>query len=75
MFKSFSYKRLGMSCRLADGVCEMDGVAPAKRGFYLVEGGGIPRIDIIGYNRRVDWQELLGRLKAAARGEGPVMGP
>jgi hypothetical protein len=53
----------------------MDGVAPAKRGFYLVEGGGIPRIDIIGYNRRVDWQELLGRLKAAARSEGPVMGP
>ena len=74
MFKSFPYKRLGIGCRLADGVCEMDGVAPAKEGFYLLEGGGLPRIDIIGYNRMVDWRELLARLQAAARGDGPVMG-
>ncbi|MCP5418922.1 MAG: hypothetical protein H6970_00320 [Gammaproteobacteria bacterium] len=73
MFESFRYKRLGIRCRLVNAVCEMDGVAPAPRGYYLVEGGGLPRIDVIGYTRRVDWPELLARLKAAAESEGPVV--
>lgn len=72
-FDEFNYKRLGIRCRLADGVCEMGGVAPARDGYYLVEGEGLPRIDVIGYNRRVDWRELLARLRAAARSEGPVI--
>ncbi len=32
-------------------------------GYYLVEGGGIPRIDVIGYSQRVDWDTLLQRLR------------
>jgi hypothetical protein len=53
----------------------MDGVAPVASadGYYLVEGSGLPRIDVIGYNRRVDWDELLARLKAAAQSEGPIV--
>lgn len=73
LFESFRYKRLGFRCRLVNAVCEMDGVAPAPNGYYLVEGGGLPRIDVIGYTRQVDWRELLARLKAAAQSEGPVV--
>ena len=28
-----------------------------------VRGGGIPALDVIGYNRRVDWNELVARLQ------------
>ncbi len=73
MFKAFRYKRLGIRCRLAKGICEMGGVAPAGEGYYLVEGGGLPRIDVIGYNRRVDWHDLVARLKAAVGSDSPVV--
>ena len=74
LFEEFSYRRLGISCRLRNGVCEMDGVAPAERGYYLVEGGGLPpRIDVLGFNRRVDWDVLLGRVRQIVTSEGPVV--
>lgn len=74
LFEEFSYRRLGISCRLSRGVCEMDGVAPAEKGYYIVEGGGLPpRIDVLGFNRRVDWPVLLGRLKQINSAEGPVI--
>ena len=64
-FNDFSYRRLGLSCRLRAGVCEMDGVAPADKGYYIVQGGGFPpRVNVVGYNRRVNWQTLLERLRA-----------
>jgi len=73
IFEEFSYRRLGISCRLDNGVCEMGGVAPAERGYYLVEGGGLPpRIDVLGFNRRVDWGVLLGRVQRVTT-EGPVI--
>ena len=73
IFEEFSYRRLGISCRLDNGVCEMGGVAPAERGYYLVEGGGLPpRIDVLGFNRRVDWEVLLGRVQRVTT-EGPVI--
>ncbi len=65
-FERFSYRRLGIGCRLQHGVCNMRGIDDRESGFYIVQGGGFwPRIDLIGYNRRVDWQELLRRLAAA----------
>lgn len=73
IFEEFSYRRLGISCRLDNGVCEMDGVAPAEQGYYIVEGGGLPpRIDVLGFNRRVDWEVLLGRVQRITT-EGPVI--
>jgi hypothetical protein len=72
-FEQFSYDRLGIGCRLLNGVCEMDGVAPAKGGYYIVKGGGLPRIDIIGYNRRVAWDTLVKRLKNATSGGQPTV--
>lgn len=62
VFDEFSYDRLGIRCTLRNGVCDMDGVAPAQNGYYLVKGGGVPRIDIIGYAHRVDWDTLVSRI-------------
>jgi hypothetical protein len=59
----FGYSRIGLSCVLRDGVCAMDGVAKRNGGYVIVEGGGIPAITVMGYNRAVGWNELLTRLK------------
>ncbi|MEO6696400.1 MAG: hypothetical protein ABIN45_00145, partial [Gammaproteobacteria bacterium] len=72
-FDEFSYARLGLTCRLQGGVCSMDGVEPANKGYYIVKGGGIPRIDVIGYAKQVDWDVFLERLKLATQSEGPVV--
>ncbi len=73
IFKDFGYERLGISCRLEGGVCEMGGIAPAKVGYYLVKGGGVPRIDIVGFNRRTDWATLQEKLKQIAAGQEPII--
>lgn len=62
-FEEFGYARLGLSCRLRDNVCRMDGIEPAGDGYVIVKGGGLPAINVIGYNRSVDWNELLSRLE------------
>lgn len=73
-FDDFSYDRLGLSCRLANDVCYMNGVAPAPNGgYYLVTGKGLPRIDVIGNSRQVDWPRLVQQLIAVTQSEGPVV--
>ena len=72
-FDDFNYDRLGISCRLENEVCAMDGVLPASSGYYLVKGKGLPRIDVIGSAQRVDWPRLVGQLKAIAESDGPVV--
>ncbi len=72
-FDEFGYDRLGISCRLKNGVCEMGGVAPAKEGYYLVKGGGIPRIDIVGFNRRIDWDLFVRKLEEISQSGTPVV--
>jgi len=71
VFEDFPYKRLGIRCRLENGVCRMGGVARAKQGYYLVEGHLLPRLDVIGYSEQVAWNSLLERLLAITRGETP----
>jgi len=61
-FERFRYRRLGMRCRLRREVCEMGGIREFKGGYLLVEGGGLPRVNIIGYQRFIDWEEFLDRL-------------
>lgn len=66
LFETFGYRELGLSCVLHGGVCEMAGIeegARADGGFPIVRGGGVPALDVIGYNRRVDWNELVDRLQ------------
>ncbi|HEY6642088.1 hypothetical protein [Povalibacter sp.] len=73
-FDDFNYDRLGFSCRLQNDVCHMDGVAPAPNGgYYLVKGKGLPRIDVIGGARRVDWPRLIQQLIAVTESQGPVV--
>jgi len=61
-FDTFGYDRLGFGCYLHQGVCQLMGVEAAEQGYYIVKGGGIPRIDIMGYNPQVDWKVLMERL-------------
>jgi hypothetical protein len=73
-FEDFSYQRLGLSCKLRNDVCEMGGVEEAEQGYYIVKGGGLPpRINVKGFTRRVDWPELVERLKAVSNNPSPVM--
>jgi hypothetical protein len=73
-FDDFNYDRLGLSCRLRNDVCTMDGIAPAPNGgYYLVKGKGVPRIDVIGNSRRVDWPRLVQQLIAVTESSGPVV--
>ncbi len=62
-FDEFGYDELGMGCYLKNGVCQVMGVQAAENGYYLIKGGGLPRIDVIGYNPRIDWNVLVQRLQ------------
>lgn len=77
LFDTFGYRDIGFSCLLRRGVCAMSGLADvggAGAGFYLVRGGGIPALNVIGYNRRVDWNELIGRLqRVIASNTAPIV--
>jgi hypothetical protein len=74
-FKDFPYDRLGISCRLENGVCEMGGVAPAPEvgGYYLVKGRLLPHLDVIGYADRVDWESLVAQIMAVTRQQNTVI--
>ncbi len=73
-FEDFSYQRLGLSCKLHNEVCEMAGVGEAENGYYIVKGGGLPpRINVVGHTRRVDWPDLIERLKAVSESSGPIV--
>ncbi len=61
-FDTFGYDRIGFGCYLYQGVCQLMGVEAAKQGYYIIKGGGLPRIDVVGFNPRVDWKVLIKRL-------------
>jgi hypothetical protein len=67
LFENFSYERLGWGCRLSHRVCFMRGVESSPDGYYIVKGGGLPSINVIGYNQQVDWSVLLTRLQRIAK--------
>jgi hypothetical protein len=70
-FKDFPYDRLGLRCRLKNGICDMGGVAPAANGYYIVKGRLLPpRLDVIGYANRVDWDSLVSQLMAVIERQG-----
>lgn len=78
VFEDFGYDRLGISCVLRDGICQMDGVEPAgsaegQKGYYLVKGAWLPRINVVGYAQRVSWTNLLSQLKSAQASGGPKL--
>jgi len=69
---NYSYGRLGLGCRLANGYCLMSGIKNADDGdFFILTRGGIlpPWIDIKGSGRRISWQTLVDGIKQISRGD------
>jgi hypothetical protein len=64
-FDDYSYEKLGIRCKLVGDVCEMSGVEPAPNGYYIVKGSGLPRIDIVGSQGRVNWNSLMSSIATA----------
>lgn len=73
LFDTFGYRRIGLSCRLSNNVCTMGGVDSSGTGYTIVEGSGLPRVSVIGHQRRVDWPVLVARLKSATEGQVPIV--
>lgn len=71
LFKTFGYKRIGLNCTLQGTVCHMGGLDSDGDGYTIVEGSGIPRLQVIGHQAHVDWPTLMHRLKAAIDGATP----
>lgn len=72
-FDSFGYRRIGLSCRLANDMCEMGGIEGEDGGYTILQGSGLPQITIRGFQRRVDWPVLIGRLEAMLAGATPTV--
>ncbi|MEM9058430.1 MAG: hypothetical protein AAGD86_13195, partial [Pseudomonadota bacterium] len=64
-FSDFAYERLGINCRLQNDVCNMSGIEPADQGYYLVKGRSLPRIDVIGFTRKVEWTRFVNQVRQA----------
>lgn len=71
IFKSFGYDRIGLNCRLQGAVCHMSGLEPNDGGYTIVDGSGLPHLEVIGHQADVDWPTLIRRLKAATEGTAP----
>lgn len=84
LFDDFGYRRIGLSCRLQNQICAMGGLESLgaenrnaaaagsgsdSGGFTIVQGAGIPRLNVVGFNRQVDWPTLVERLEAVGSGE------
>ncbi len=64
VFDDFPYRRAGLACRLSNNICYIDGVARHDSGgFYIIQGRSLPRLDIIGHRRLVDWPQLMKQLE------------
>jgi hypothetical protein len=69
MFSNFSYRRLGLGCRLVDYVCELQGLSGDPDSVLILEGAGIPKITIRAFNRRIDWPQMVANLLAVSAGD------
>lgn len=75
LFDDFAYGRIGIGCRLANEVCRMSGLAGEggggsdSGGFTIVEGAGLPRLNVVGFNRDVAWPTLVERIAAVGKGD------
>ncbi len=70
-FQEYSYDRLGLSCRLYNGVCELGGVAEDERGFVILSRGGLlpPWIEVRGTGRSITWDALVEGIAQIASGD------
>ncbi|MGP1664692.1 MAG: hypothetical protein ACTS5I_02005, partial [Rhodanobacter sp.] len=71
LFKTFGYKRIGLHCTLQASVCHMGGLERDDGGYTIVEGSGLPHLQVIGHQTEVDWPTLVQRLSDAVGGATP----
>jgi hypothetical protein len=69
-FSQYRYKRLALRCVLEDDICSLSGAPISPNRYYLLEGAGVPRVDIIGNTGRVRWSELLEQIEWQIRTGG-----
>jgi len=67
-FDDFSYRKIKLSCLLHNSVCKIGGLKNQGNQFVIVEGGGIPKINIVGFVRSINWEEFIDRLLNANYG-------
>jgi hypothetical protein len=68
LFKTLSYKRMGINSSLQNGICTFSGLDGGNPGYTIVEGSGLPYLHVVGEQNRVEWPVFLRRLKAASQG-------
>jgi len=68
LFSNFSYRRLGMGCKLENYVCAIRGLEDQDDSVLIMEGSGVPRLMIQVFNRRMDFPQLLANFAAASAG-------
>jgi hypothetical protein len=71
VFNNFSYRRLGLGCKLHNNVCEVRGLDEEDSSVLIMEGAGIPKVTIRAFNRHVDWAQMVANLMAIS-GEDSV---
>lgn len=71
LFKTFGYKRIGLNCTLQASVCRMSGLDSGGDSYTILEGSGLPRLQVVGHQAQVDWPTLVERLQAAINGAAP----
>lgn len=71
LFKTFGYKRIGLNCTLRGSVCQMSGLDSGTDSYTILEGSGLPRLQVVGHQAQVDWPTLVDRLQAAMNGAAP----
>ena len=79
-FDTYRYRRLGLRCTLKDNICLMSGTGTDRQRtgdrYTLLEGAGLPRLDIVGYAGRVNWSQLMQQLASQIRpGPTPLRAP
>jgi hypothetical protein len=67
IFDEFNYDRIDLRCVMRDQVCAMDGIATKGAGYYILRGRGLPRLDVVGFERTVSWPALSQAVWSAAR--------
>jgi hypothetical protein len=68
LFKTASYKRMGLGVSLENGVCAVRGLDGDASGYSIVEGAGLPYLHVTGTQNRIEWPVLIHRLKTATQG-------
>lgn len=75
-FDSFGYSKIGLSCEMRFGLCKMSGVESAENnGYVIIKGSGIPNINIIGYNKLIDWEDLVNRIQTVIEAQKENQSP